>query len=56
MQLNQLVPIDCVIILLVSLDQQDVNGVMTKTSNEINEKQQPKVVQQTAAAIKKAKD
>ncbi len=56
MQLNQLVPIDCVIILLVSLDQQDVNAVMTKTSNTVNEKQQPKVVQQTTAAIKKAKD
>ncbi len=56
MKINQLVPIDCVFISLVSLDQQDVNAVMTKTSNEINKKQQPKVVQQTTAAIKKAKD
>ncbi len=44
------------IILVTSINQQDFNGTVTNTSNEVNEEQSPKIIQQTTDAIKKAKD
>ncbi len=49
----------CIIILVTSFDQQDLNVIMPNTSNEVNktqQQQQPNISEQTTDAIKKAKD
>jgi hypothetical protein len=48
----------CIIILVTSFDQQDLNVTTPNTSNEVNKTQQqkPNISEQATDAIKKAKD
>jgi hypothetical protein len=56
MKLIEIIQIECLIILVQSSDQSNLNNTMTNTSDKANKGQRPKIVQQIIDAIKKVKN